>query len=354
MKNIENKSKLFLVGLIVILLLISIGLKARKEKKLDTTDIHMVLSLEDKIENNTIWCGTFNIIWNDLKNEVAKQDIVFSPQLEIVEHLNKGTFTTKELNENSYYKVLDQPSLELKQKIEKAIKEKFQETSAILEDFDWTNGGEKDYFLYAMLKKEFTFPQVFSELKKDSFNKTPNVSYFGIDAKTKNSVRSQVEVLYYKNAEDFAIRLKTKNEDEVLITISQNQITFLDIYQTIQERSKVYNGSKTFNEQDTLKIPKLHFKTKKEFTTLENQEFPLADGEIYYIKKALQTVELELDKTGGKVKSEAGMSATNKGVVTENNARHFDVDHTFTLFLKEKGKDLPYLAMQVEDITKFS
>ena len=34
-----------------------------------------VLTLEDEIQNDSIWCGTFQLIWNDLKNDLAKQDI---------------------------------------------------------------------------------------------------------------------------------------------------------------------------------------------------------------------------------------------------------------------------------------
>lgn len=35
--------------------------------------MNAVLSLEDKIADDTVWCGTFNLIWNDLKNELAKK-----------------------------------------------------------------------------------------------------------------------------------------------------------------------------------------------------------------------------------------------------------------------------------------
>ena len=40
------------------------------------TKLNIVTSLEDEITSNTAWCGTFNLIWNDLKNDLAKQDII--------------------------------------------------------------------------------------------------------------------------------------------------------------------------------------------------------------------------------------------------------------------------------------
>ena len=86
--------------------------------------LNVVLSLEDEISNNSVWCGTFNLVWNDLKNDVAKQDIVFMPQLKVAENLNKGTFNTNYLSEESYYKIHGYAIKELKEKIKKKIKKK--------------------------------------------------------------------------------------------------------------------------------------------------------------------------------------------------------------------------------------
>ena len=82
------------------------------------TKLNIVVSLEDEISANTAWCGTFNLIWNDLKNDLAKQNIVFTPQPKMVDNLNKGTFNTSYLSEDSYYKVYGTPTKELKKQIE--------------------------------------------------------------------------------------------------------------------------------------------------------------------------------------------------------------------------------------------
>ena len=65
-----------------------------QEGKLNTTDgIITTASLEDEVQNNTIWCGTFQLIWNDLKNEIAKKDIEFNPQSKIAEIFKSSLFT---------------------------------------------------------------------------------------------------------------------------------------------------------------------------------------------------------------------------------------------------------------------
>ena len=314
----------------------------------DGTDV--ILSLEDTITNNSVWCGTFNLIWNDLKNNLAKQDIVFTPQLKVVENLNKGSFTTNELSEDSYYKKYGTPSIELKEEIEKAIKEKFNETSDILDNFNWNDTGNKDYFLYAMLKKEFEFPKEFAELENGKFGNYSNVKYFGIDNTTSDEVRNQVEVLYYNSKDDFAIKLITKGNDEVIISRGNNENTFKEIYDGIEEKSESYEGNKEFAENDTLKIPNITFDLKEEFKELEAQPFEFSNGDIYKIETALQTIKFKLDKKGGEIKSEAGMIVRKNAIATDE-SREFLVDDTFTIFLKENSKELPYFAAKISDIS---
>ena len=212
------KNKILKVIVVIIIMILIIGIFVyfiNKNTKEGTgkisgyelkSNINVVASLEDEITEDTAWCGTFNLIWNDLKNDLAKQDIVFTPQLKMVENLNKETFNTSYLSEESYYKTYGIPSIQLKEKIEKEIKEKFNETSDILDSFDWENADPEDYFLYSMLKKEFEFPKQFTELPNGKFGNYENVKYFGINSSTDENVREQVEVLYYNSKDDFAIK----------------------------------------------------------------------------------------------------------------------------------------------------
>lgn len=323
---------------------------ALKESKGTNT----VLTLHDKITQDTAWCGTFQLIWNDLKNEIAQQDIIFTPQLQVVENLNKGTFTTDDISEDSYYKVYGRPSTQLKEEIEKEIKRKFNETSNILEEFDWNTASPNDYFLYAMLKKEFEFEKKFSELPDGKFAEYNNVEYFGIEEDTDKSVKKQVEVLYYNSSADFAIKLKTKQNDEVIIARGTKENSFYDIYQGILARNEEYEGNTNLNLLDIVKIPNIQFKVKEEFEELENKPFKFSNNTNYFIEKAFQTIEFELDRSGGRIKSEAGINAAelSEAPITEE-IREFLVDDSFTIFLQEEGKSLPYFAAKIDDISKF-
>ena len=317
-------------------------------------DLSVALTLEDEIQADTIWCGTFQLIWNDLKNDLAKQDIVFTPQLDVVNNLNKETFTTDDLSEESYYKKIGTPSLELKEEIENAIKEKFNETSNILDDFDWEKARPEDYFLYVMLKKEFEFETEFEELENGNFGDYENVKYFGIENDESELIRNQVQVLYYNSKDDFAIKLLTKENDEVILSKKPQGKTFNEIYKNILNKQNEYVGEKNLQKGEQLKVPNISINSKKEFTEIENKLFTFSNNDEYKISKALQTIKFDLDRKGGKIISEAGMMVQKQSVEYEpEEKREFFLDDTFALFLIESGKDTPYFAALIDDITKF-
>ena len=371
----KKKRKILIVTLIILVILIIgialaiqfnvFGKKATQLQK--TANINVVPTMQDEITADSSWCGTFQLVWNDMKNEVVKKDIVFTPQEKMAENLNKETFTEDMISEEYYYKTYGLKTLELKEEIEKGIKEKFNQTSDILDDFDWSEesldheGDDiKRYFFYTMLYRKFEFLQEFDSLENGKFGKDyDNVAYFGIDENTKNSVGNQIDVLYYNSQDDFAILIHTKTEDEVIFCKNPQGSNFEEIYENMEKEKEQYTGSRNFEEEDEFKAPKLTIDEKRDYTELEGKRFPTADPEYPEgeISKAIQTVQFSLDEKGGEIKSEAAIdSFIAQSVISEpekKTPRYFYVDDTFAIFLREEGKDMPYFVGRVEDITKF-
>lgn len=73
------------------------------------------------------------------------------------------------------------------------------------------------------------------------------------------------------------------------------------------------------------------------------------------IDQAIQTIQFELDRKGGKIKSEAGMSVVATSLATPEKVepREFLLDNTFAIFLMEEGEEVPYFAGKIENITLF-
>lgn len=357
MEKIKNRLIPVITVLVIIIIAVTLyfifkNTVATKKQFGSSEGITVVLTMNDELKEDTIWCGTFQLIWNDLKNDIAKQNIIFTNHTSLTENLNLGDFDTSKISEDAYYKKVGIPSQDLKREIEKEINEKFNETSDILDSFDWDN--TDSYILYCMLKKEFEFEYEFDTLENSVFaDKYPNIKYFGIKNSTKDEVKNQVEVLYYNSKSDFAIKLKTKGNDEIILTNSTRE-TLNEIYNNVKSQEQNYQGNKKLENNEIVKIPNIDFKKKSEFTEFENKEFEISSGEFYYISKAIQTIEFELNKKGGKIKSEAGMQVNSAGEPIETHEiREFILDNTFTIFLQEKDKDMPYFAAQINDITKF-
>lgn len=323
----------------------------KKELK-ETKGVEVVPTLSDKISKDTSWCPTFQLIWNDFKNDIVKQNIKFDKKLDMLDNLNKEDFTKNDISDSYYYKIYGRKNLELKSKIENAIKEKFNQKSDILDQFDWSNdaldSGEDvidRYFLYSMLYREFEFNKKFDTFN-DKFKDIKNVEYFGI-IKESNLIRNQIKVYYYNNENDFAIKLITKNNDEVIVIKNPKGETFEEIYNNIKCKETT-----DFNSDDNFMMPKIDFNVLREYSELENKEIETIDG-IYTIEKAIQSIKFSLDEKGGKVKSEAGMDVKFETTASDKKIRNFYVDDTFALLLKESNKEKPYFALRVDDISKF-
>lgn len=369
----KKRKILIIFGILIILFIIvfvvinKANIFSQKVTKLQSVEgITVVPTMNDTITADSSWCGTFQLVWNDMKNEVVKKDVIFNPQLDMVKNLNKEDFNETMLSEDYYYKIYGLKSLALKEQIENGIKEKFNQTSNILNDFNWSeseldnpnNPNVRRYFFYTMLYRKFEFLQEFDKLDNGKFgNKYKDVQYFGIDENTENSVGNQITVLYYNSKDDFAIIVNTKTDDEVIFCKSPNGSNFNEIYENMNNESNNYTGSRSFKNVDEFKAPNLDFDEKKEYTELANKEFKTADP--YYdtaeIQKAIQTIKFSLDEKGGEIKSEAAIDMT-IGVTSVPKAdepRYFYVDDTFAIFLREKGKTKPYFAGRIDDITKF-
>lgn len=323
----------------------------KKELK-ETKGVDVVPTLSDKVSADTSWCPTFQLIWNDFKNDIVKEDIKFDEKSDILDNLNKEDFTTKDISDNYYYKIYGRKNLELKNKIETAIKEKFNQTSDILDQFDWSSdaldSGEDvidRYFLYSMLYREFEFNKKFDTFN-DEFKEIENVKYFGI-IKDNDEIRDQIKVYYYNDENDFAIKLITKNNDEVIVIKNPKGETFEEIYNNIKGKETT-----DFNSDDNFMMPKIDFNVLREYNELENRKIETIDG-IYTIEKAIQSIKFSLDEKGGKVKSEAGMDVKFETTASDKKIRNFYVDDTFALLLKESNKEKPYFALRVDDISKF-
>lgn len=335
MKKVKEYLPTFLLVVGLLICLVYSYLKENNyEKVIVLEDVEIVPTLISNVENNTIWCGTFQLIWNDLQEEVGS-DIVFLDDMEnqMVLDLNQRTFTENDISGNYYYKNYGFMTPSLKEEIEKGISEKFQETSNILNNFEFLEDS-KDYFFYTMLVVDFEFLKPFDEI---------NSNIFGITNNSLEDLNQNVKVLYYLDDENYAVLLKTTTDTEVILVKGESGNNFLEMYQSLN-----LENQEDFLSDDIISISKFNFEVEGSFADIEKKEF-LINNEKYMIEKTIQTIEFKMDNKGGSLKSEAGMEV-NKGSISN---RVFDFTDDFTLFLKEEDKSLPYFAINIDNIEDF-
>lgn len=296
---------------------------------------------------NRIWVGTFQIVWNEVIDNIVYAPIKFVDyKSKVADALNKKEFKKSDISEKSYYTTYGIVSPNLKKTIEKAIKDKFNETSDILDMFDWTYQPDK-MFIYAMLKKDFKFLHAFDKLSDGVFakNYTP-VKYFGINEDSDKKLYKNVDVMFYNSAEDFAVKLYTKDKDIVMLYRTNDDTTFDKYYSEMNKKAKKFNGDKKFNSDDKLRVPDINLYQETRFKDVEGHRIK---GTNFKIDATIETVDFRMNNEGVKLKSEAAIMMKCLAMPIER-GRNFYYTDNFVLFLIEKGQKTPYYAMRVADV----
>ena len=304
----------------------------------------------ESIYNNRLWVGTFQLVWNDLMDELVHGNVEFeggTPQ--VVKVLNKKEFKASDISDRDYFKIWGKASFDLRDNIVKGIKEKFNEKSDIIGSIDWSPAPSK-YVIYAMLKKDFKFLNAFDKLEPERFGYIDTkVNYFGIKPEHSDILARNIEVLFYNTKEDFAVKLQTQGDDVVYLYRTDDDKTFDKLYFDMNSKAEKYEGRKWFGDKDYFKAPEIKLYQEKIFSDVCNRHII---GTDFAIDKAIETVDFRMDNEGVKLKSEAVIvtKLTSAGPQSIIEPRYFYFNNTFNIFLQEKCKSQPYFALRVDHV----
>ncbi len=332
-------------------LLIFGGLSANAFGRKNTSNLELLPTIKaSSTAQNRIWVGTFQLAWNELMNNFTNGPVEFIGYTsDIIDELNKQSFNSQFIADKAYYSTFGETSPKLKKEIEKAIKEKFNEKSDILDSMDWSKGKGK-YTAYAMLKKDFKFRKAFAKLDKEKFGKNrTKVAYFGIDKKSDEDLYNNVNVLFHNSKNDFAVALRTEDKDVVYLYRTDDNKTFDKLYSDMFIKKAAYDGSFRFNSKDELKVPNIDMFKMQNFPEVEKKQIK---GTDIMIDTAIETVQFKMDNEGVKLKSEAAIMTKLCALAPEEEMkpRKFYFDDTFVIFLQESDKTKPYFAMRIADV----
>lgn len=292
--------------------------------------ITMKPSFQSTLDENTVnnlWIGTLDLAWKELENKVNLDKInLIEGNPQIVNDLNNSPFSQNMLNSNDYEINVERTK---------------------------TDG----YKIEATLNKELHFLEVFDNFSNDYTKKTfgnsnEYIKYFGINNASKESMNKNVEILFYNKigngnlkSNDFAVKLKTKENDEIILYRTDDKKSLNEYYKEIDEKSLKYKGNKSFNEQDELWIPYVRVNGMISYNELYEKEIKNSGG--LYIYDIIQNVNFSLNESGLNLSSKATM-------VTEYLSESEDTKYcyftdNFIIFMKEKDAVYPYFALKVDN-----
>lgn len=300
-------------------------------KKFNTNhNINFKTTYKSSLDQNTInnlWVGTLDLAWKDLQDKINVDKIeVEGENLIFVDDLNKSNFS-KEMLDSSDYKI----------DVERTI----------------TDG----YRIEATLLKELNFLVPFDNFSKDYTKKTFGdgenyIKYFGINNASLEEMNENIEVLFYNKegngsllSNDFAIKLKTKEGDEIILYRTNENKSFDEYYEDIKDETEKYEGSTEFSEDDELLVPYVRVNGMISYDELYGKEIKNSDG--LYIYDVIQNVNFSLNEKGCNLSSKASMVTEYMGVGEDTKYCYFKDD--FVIFMKEKVVDHPYFALKVDN-----
>jgi len=304
---------------------------------------------------NSVWVGSFQIAWNEFMDKRVKGKVEFDDgKSQLVDELNKRLFTKEMLSSEDYHIKVGQTSNELRTEILNEINNKFGiSTSSALNQINFdVEPGTDSYTIYSILYKNFTFKKSFDRLYAEPFNNSREnnnkeiVKYFGINNASSEDLNSNVKVLFYNNRRDFAVKLETQENEDVILYYNNTNSSFNNLYEEVKQKTNSYKGNTEFSKDDELKVPYINVDTIINYGELCGRTIKGTKG--LYIANAIQNVKFSLNEKGGNLLSEAIIRDIYMSINEET--RYFYYTEPFVIFLKESDKDNPYFALKVDDM----
>ena len=291
-------------------------------------NITMNPSYQSTLDENTInnlWVGTLDLAWKDLEEKIGLNKIELEGEMpQIANDLNESTFSKEMLNPNDY-----------KINVERTV----------------TNG----YKIDATLNKELNFLESFdnfSDYKWTFGNSEEYIKYFGINNASPEEMNKNVEILFYNKlnngsllSNDMAIKLKTKEGDEIILYRTDDKKSFDEYYEDIKAKTKSYKGRTEFSEDDELRIPYIKVNGMINYNQLYDKKIKNSKG--LYIYDVIQNVNFYLNERGCNLSSKATMVTEYMGIGQDTKYCYFQ--DTFIIFMKEANSDKPYFALKVDN-----
>ena len=302
---------------------------------------------------SVLWCGTFQLVWNEVGRLVGEDLHFRANEPPDVAILNRKAFTRDDIDEPSYLAVADFVKNNVHDRIRREMRKKFPDETPRFIPSESLTPRPQDIVAYAFLRKNLEFPQPFERLTDPIVFAGTEVPGFGIGKTWKPDhpkLYPQVSVLYFRDADDFAVELKTKSPgDRLMLAKLRPESTLRATIDRVLKQAATEPDSASLG--DVLMVPRLDFDLTRQFGELQgglafkNPKLP----QDLRILSALQNVRFEMNEKGVKLRSEAHIAIGCAKESTPKPARLMIFDKPFLILLQRTDAKTPYFALWVDN-----
>ncbi len=309
---------------------------------------------------NVIWCSSFQLAWNEIRDNVIGAPLEVIGAEETANRLNEAQQSARDLEPDSYYAKGGWIQNGIIDTIEKEMAAKFP--SYELPDFNDYND-PAGILAYSYLVANVPFEHPFRQLDKgltftDYRDVETQVGGFGLWEAWLSAyerMRQQIEILHYRELEspdrgwrftELAVDLcKGSKPYQVVLAMVVPKDILAETVAYVQrgaeefKRQRYYQEERQFHESDVLRVPEMFWRIDHRFseligTRVVNVGVPIVE--------AKQAIEFRLDRSGAMLESEALLAMGAAG-------RDFVFDRPFLVYMKKRGAKQPFFVMWVDN-----
>jgi hypothetical protein len=327
--------------------------------RLEQTVVVPTLDTPMPAGKSVVWCSSFQLAWNQLRDDIIKEPIRIRNADAVAERLNRATQSAADLSPESYYAAAGFGRDGIVERISGEMSRRFPGRPV-----PPLQAGPQDIVAYAHLEAGADYTHPFfdnpDEFRfRDSGGRETSVSSFGLfkeHAHGYEAVQQQVEVLFDSplgadhGAREFALDLcKDSQPYQVVLAHVEPQGTLAATLEHLgrriaspgwQEKALFWPGVSLL-----LTVPSMHWRVSHHFQELEGEERPILNtsfAEKYHLAEAVQVLQFRMDRKGAGMKSTAWMGAKDAW-------RPFPFDRPFLVYLKKRDAAHPFFVMWVDN-----
>ena len=230
----------------------------------------------------------------------------------------------------------------------------------VLKQNEYTACGEVDgdyVFARAIFQKSLPFVYQLRKLDHKLTFDGHKVAAFGVDGSDDECMTNSVEILYYKNSNNFIVKLKPadKEHEIILFKTGETYRTMAEMVETsdslIQIGKKVRSIPSErwkcqFLEDDELVVPDVEFDISANFDKLTDNEFG-SNALNYKILQAWQRTAFKLNEMGAELESQAEIVLCLEEEEDKPAPKKMIFDKPFYVMLRRADAPNPYFCLHV-------